>query len=72
MKIFGILKRSKLKQSFSIPHSFANKLTGVLIFLLPLTVRLIHVKYGAAAVCTAAAFAAAEESFLLKDESNGF
>ena len=66
VKITGILLRSGKAHGLFISHSFANKLTGLLIFLLPLTVRLIDIKYGAAAVCTVASFAAAVEVFELK------
>lgn len=62
-KIYGIIKRYKNEGRFAIPHSFANKLTGLLIFLLPLTARLIDVRYGAAVVCMIATLAAAEEVF---------
>lgn len=65
-KILGILQRGKEKRRFYIAHSLANKLTGVLIFLLPLTVRLIDVKYGAVVVCAVATLAATEELFELK------
>lgn len=62
-KIWGILQRGKKEQRFYIAHSFANKLTGVLIFFLPMTVRLINIKYSAIVVCAAATFAATEELF---------
>ena len=42
-----------------IEHSFCNKLTGILLFLLPLSARVVDVKYGAVLVCitaTAACF----------------
>ena len=61
VKLPGILSESRRKGQLAIPHSFGNKLTGLLIFLLPLTVRLIDIRYTAAAVCTVAAFTAAEE-----------
>lgn len=69
-KILGILQRSKKKRSFYIAHSFVNKLTGLLIFLLPLTVRLFDVKYGAVVVCAVATLAATEECFELKGTRN--
>ena len=60
-KLWGILQRSKMERRFTIAHSFANKLTGLLLFLLPPSIRLIDIRYGAALVCAAATFAAAEE-----------
>ena len=46
---------------FSLPHSIANKLTGILLFLLPLTLPLMDIRYGAAFVCAVASFAAVQE-----------
>ncbi|MDO5445539.1 MAG: CDP-alcohol phosphatidyltransferase family protein [Eubacteriales bacterium] len=60
-KILGIIKRSKKEQNFYVAHSFANKLTGLLIFLLPMTALLSDVEYSAVVVCTGATFAAAED-----------
>lgn len=65
VKIVGIIKKSKKKQRFYIAHSYANKLTGLLIFLLPLTIRFFDIKYCAVIVCAVATFAAAEEIFRL-------
>ncbi len=66
VKIWGILQRSKKERKFYIPHSVANKLTGLLLFLLPMTVHFIDVKYSAAVVCAVATYAAAEEVFSAK------
>ena len=66
VKIVGIIIANKKERSFYIAHSVANKLTGLLIFTLPLTVRLFDVKYGAAVVCAAATFAAIQEGHLIR------
>ena len=50
-KITGILIASKKAHKLSIEHSFGNKLTGLLLFFLPLSVCAIDVKYGATLVC---------------------
>ena len=63
IKFFGILKGIKQKQGLYIAHSFLNKLTGFLIFVLPMAVYFIEIKYSAAAVCAVATFAAIEELF---------
>lgn len=66
IKTFGILKQSKKERKLCIAHSFANKLTGLLIFLLPLSIYFFDSKYGAIIVCAAATFAAMQELFSLK------
>lgn len=61
VKMLGIINASRKERRFCIAHSRANKLTGLMLFLLPLTVRVLDVRYSAAAVCAAASLAAAEE-----------
>lgn len=54
-KITGVLIASKRAHKLSIEHSFGNKLTGLLLFILPLSVCAADVKYGAVLVCAVAA-----------------
>ena len=61
-KIAGILIASEKAHRLLIEHSFGNKLTGLLLFFLPLTVRLFDVKLDAAVVCTVATVTAVKES----------
>ncbi len=53
-KVVGILIASKKTHRICIEHSFGNKLTGVLLFLLPLSVCIADVKYGAVLICVVA------------------
>ena len=53
-KITNILIASAKAHRLSIEHSFGNKLTGLLLYLLPLSVHIADVKYGAILVCTVA------------------
>ena len=62
-KVSGILIASKKAHKLSIEHSLGNKITGLLLFLLPLSVWLIDVKCSAALVCAVATVATAEELF---------
>ena len=48
------------KQLISL-HSIANKITGLLLFLLPFTLSFVEVKYSSIAVCSVATFAAIQE-----------
>ena len=53
-KIAGISAASKRAKRLWIKHSFGNKLTGLLLFFLPLSVWAADVKFGATFVCAAA------------------
>ena len=64
VKVSGILLASIKAHRFLIAHSFGNKLTGVLLFLLPLSVYVADVSYGATLVCAAATVTAVREIVL--------
>lgn len=61
IKVAGILTDSRKAKSLSIEHSFGNKLTGILLFILPLSVYIADVKYTAAVVCIVATVTAIGE-----------
>ena len=54
VKITSILIASTKAHTLSIEHSFGNKLTGLLLYLLPLSVCVADVKYAATLVCAVA------------------
>ena len=54
VKITSILIASTKAHRLLIEHSFGNKLTGLLLYLLPLSVHIADVKYGAILVCAVA------------------
>ena len=54
VKITSILIASTKAHRLLIEHSFGNKLTGLLLYLLPLSVCAAAVKYGATLVCAVA------------------
>lgn len=45
-------------KKFSIPHSIANKITGFLLFIFPLTIPFVDVRLSAGIVCAVATVAA--------------
>lgn len=58
--IASVLAREK---SFSMPHTMANKITGALLFALPLTMPFADIRYTAIPVCAVASFAAIQERY---------
>ena len=58
----GYIRRKK----FPSVHSVINKVTGGLLFLFPLTLTFIDLKYSAAVVCMAATAAAIQEGYLMR------
>ena len=46
-------------------QSVMNKVTGGMLFLFPLTLAFVDLRYGAVAVCAIATFAAVQEGFIV-------
>ena len=61
IKIINIILGYASKKQLISLHSIMNKITGLLLFLLPLTLSFIEAKYSSAAVCSIATFAAIQE-----------
>ena len=61
IKVFNIVYCYVVRKQFLADHSILNKVTGALLFLLPLTFSVIDVKYSAAVVCVVATVAAVKE-----------
>ena len=68
-KITGILIASKKAQKLLIEHSFGNKLTALLLFLLPISICAADVKYGAILVCIAATVTVIKEMATQKEDN---
>ena len=62
IKVFNIIYGYAVRKQFLADHSILNKVTGSLLFVLPLTLSVIDVKYSAAVVCAMATVAAVRES----------
>ena len=61
IKLGNIIWGYVSKNRFVSIHTKVNKITGLLLFLLPLTLSFVDVKYSGIAVCTIATFAAIQE-----------
>lgn len=66
IKIINIISGFVMQKKFVSVHSTMNKVTGGLLFILPLTITLINLKYSAAAVCSVASLAAIQEGHLIR------
>ena len=62
IKIGNIIWGYVSKKQFVSLHTVMNKITGLLLFLLPLTLSFVEVNYSSVAVCSIATFAAIQES----------
>lgn len=69
IKVFNIVYSYFVWKQFLADHSILNKVTGALLFLLPLTLPVINVKYSAAVVCAVAMVAAVKEGVQLREKT---
>ena len=65
IKIGNIIWGYASKKQFIALHTVMNKITGFLLFLLPLTLSFVDLRYSCVAVCSAATFAAVQESIYI-------
>ena len=61
IKVGNLLWGYVLQKEFVSPHTILNKITGALLFLLPLTLSFVEWKYSSVAVCSIATLAAIHE-----------
>ena len=62
IKIGNIIWGYVSKKQFVSLHTMMNKATGLLLFLLPLTLSIVELKYSSFLVCTIATFSAIQEA----------
>ena len=66
VKIINIVSEYVIRKEFVAAHTVMNKVTGILLFLLPLTLQALDFKYTGAAVCAVATFAAVQEGHYIR------
>ena len=62
--ISGYVTRKKIV----VLHTIMNKVTGILLFVLPLTLKIIDLKYSGAIASAVATFAAIQEGHMIRTE----
>ena len=66
IKTVNIISGYIVQKKLVAVHSVMNKVTGVLLFILPLTLSIIPLTYSAIPVCAVATFAAVQEGHLIR------
>ena len=67
-KIGNVISGYIVHKQFVALHTLANKITGVMLFLLPLTLELVELRYCGSVICAVASFAEIQEGHLLEQE----
>ena len=66
IKMINIISGYVIQKKYIALHTVMNKVTGILLFLLPLMLPVVELKYGAPLVCTVAIFAAIQEGHYIR------
>ena len=66
IKVMNIISGFAVQKRFVPVHSVMNKVAGALLFLLPLTLPAVPLKYTAIVVCAVATFAAIQEGHFIR------
>ena len=66
IKVINVISGLVVQKRFVSVHSTMNKVTGLLLFVFPLTITFLDLKYSAAVVCIFATFAAIQEGHFIR------
>ncbi|MBR4392045.1 MAG: CDP-alcohol phosphatidyltransferase family protein [Bacteroidales bacterium] len=66
IKVINVVSGFVVQKQFVAVHSVMNKVTGALLFALPLTLSFVDFKYSATVVCVVATFAAIQEGHFIR------
>ena len=66
IKAINLVSGYVMRRELVVLHTTMNKLTGILLFVLPLTLSFINLKYSGALVSAAATFAAVQEGHRIR------
>ena len=66
IKAVNLISGYVMRKELVALHTVLNKVTGMLLFLLPLTLTAIDLKYSGAVVSAVATFAAVQEGHLIR------
>lgn len=67
IKIFNIIYGFMRDGKYAALHTKMNKVTGLLLFIFPLTLPFIEITYPAVIICIIATYAAVEEGYYIKN-----
>ena len=66
IKVISIISGYVKRREFVAAHTVMNKVTGIILFLLPFTLTFIDIKYSGIFICILATFAAIQEGHLIR------
>ena len=72
IKVFNIISGYIVQKKLVAKHTVMNKVTGAVLFILPLTLSVVDLKYSGGFICTIAILAAIQEGYLIRNETRNW
>ena len=69
IKVFNIISGYIVQKKLVAKHTVMNKVTGAVLFILPLTLSVVDLKYSGGFICTIAILADIQEGYLIRNEN---
>lgn len=66
IKIINIMSGYVIQKRYAVVHSNMNKVTGVLLFMLPVILTIVPLNYLGIPICSVATFAAVQEGYFIR------
>lgn len=66
IKVFNVIYGFIIQKKFVSEHTIINKVTGAMLFVLPLTLSFVDLNYSGGIVCVIATIAAVHEGYMIK------
>lgn len=70
IKVINAISGYIVQKKLVVKHTILNKITGAMLFILPLTLSAVDLKYSGSIVCAIASFAAVQERHLIRTDSH--
>lgn len=70
IKVSNVMSGYIVQKKFVAEHTIMNKVTGGLLFILPLTISVVDLKYSGSAICAIATVAAVQEGYIIRTKNH--
>ena len=72
IKVLNIISGFVVQKRFVAKHTIMNKVTGGVLFILPLTLPIVDLKYSGGFICSIAILAAVQEGYFIRIENHKY
>lgn len=70
IKVINLITGFAVQKKYVAVHSLMNKITGLLLFIVPFTFSVMDIRYSSAVVCLLASFSAIQEGYFIRKHNS--